>query len=1110
MLAAAGIVEIFLAAATAARLPPSLSRIRFDQPVWLDQPEGPVLHSVISADGGAVLYCRSGAGTWARHASAQLATGRGDTEQEPAPSRPARLRGEGTDVPDVLAKLRQSGVEHGPEFRALRRLVVGDRCAWGEVARESGEDECFHADPRVLDACLHVASPLLGAAPEGMRWLPVGVAHLTIPYALPGRLCCEARLVATDGRTATVDYSMFDHAGQEAGRLLGVEIRAVAAGAGRTQAPARFHQLKWVEVRPVADAPGPRRWIITPPCPAADALATELRRAGKDAAVAAEPDGRGGSGVICLADSAMSGGPPGGDVLPVLQAAAANGGELVVVTRGAHAVVAGDPPVEPRQAACWGLGRVLARECPRLTVRLLDLGPETAASALAAQLVACNLPAEAAIRGEIRFQPRLESEDLDGRPAKVTIPESRPRAPGPTEISIDVVATGLNFRDVLHARGLLPDTASTLPFGLECSGIVRAVGSDVTRFAPGDAVMAGVAAGSLAGPVTLPESFVVPIPPALGFRAAAALPIAWFTASYALEHLAGLRPGQRVLIHAAAGGVGQAAVTLAQALGAEVLATASRWKWPVLRRQGIRHLFSSRDTTFAPQVQAATGGAGVDVVLHSLGAEYVPPGLDCLAPGGCFIEIGKLGAWSPQAVRARRPDIRYEQFDLLELRKNRPLIASMLGRLQERLATGTVRPPRIETFPLSDAEAAFDHMAHASHIGKIVLWHGRPGSTPVIPDATYLITGGQGGLGLITARWLIERGARSVVLVGRRPPNAAAMQGLESLRRTDVAITCMTADVAQRGEVAALLARIDRELPPLRGVVHAAGQLDDAALPHQTVERLERVMAGKLYGAQHLDELTRERPLDFFWLYSSLAGLVGNPGQANYAAANAALDAVALRRASLGLPALTVDWGPWAGVGMAARIDMTAGPAAPLDPNEAGAVLDRLLVFPGSQVAVTGAGGLEAARFTAGRAPALLQPAVAGAPEPKPGLPLRDHINTALPADRRSLLLRRVRAIAATALRIQPEQLDPEQELAAAGFDSLVNIEVRAELEEQLALTLTPSFGFDHPTITAMVDHLLERLAPAATTDPAAAARSLAGDQDPTAALISELEGLKI
>ncbi|NJQ96784.1 MAG: SDR family NAD(P)-dependent oxidoreductase [Hydrococcus sp. CSU_1_8] len=471
--------------------------------------------------------------------------------------------------------------------------------------------------------------------------------------------------------------------------------------------------------------------------------------------------------------------------------------------------------------------------------------------------------------------------------------------------------------------------ATDVPFGGECAGKIVAIGEGVKGFKIGDEVIASQAIGSLSSYVTVDSRFVVSKPKQLSFEEAATIPTTFLTAYYGLHYLAKIKPGDRVLIHAAAGGVGQAAIQLAQKAGAEVFATASPKKWNFLKSMGVKHVMNSRNLKFAQEIMALTYGEGIDIVLNSLNGEFIPKNLEILASGGRFVEIGKIGIWNESQVKEKRDDVAYFPFDLLEVSQENPgLIASMLEELMKEFRDENLKPLPHTVFPIEDAANAFRYMAQAKHIGKVVV------SLPEIAsqsffirkDGSYLITGGLGALGLQIGRWLVQQGAKHLILTGRNQPSQEARETIDQLEKIGTRVNVVQADVSNFDDVKRIIAS-SPHLPvspspclPLRGIIHAAGVLDDGVLLKQNWERFDRVLAPKVRGAWNLHLATQNLPLDFFVCFSSIASLLGSPGQGNYAAANAFMDALAHYRRGLGLPGLTINWGVWADVGMAAQL----------------------------------------------------------------------------------------------------------------------------------------------------------------------------------------------
>jgi acyl transferase domain-containing protein/NADPH:quinone reductase-like Zn-dependent oxidoreductase/SAM-dependent methyltransferase len=792
---------------------------------------------------------------------------------------------------------------------------------------------------------------------------------------------------------------------------------------------------------------------------------------------------------------------------------------LVIVTRGAVVLDAPSDLAAPQQASVMGLGKTIALEHPELRALRIDLDP-TRPAALQAGTLAERLRADGredqiAWRDggwrAARLLPcrptaaddtvlRLDKgsggvfDELHLRP----LPR---RAPGPGEVEIRVVAAGLNFRDVMNAVALRDDPE---PLGGECAGRIVAVGSGVEGFAPGDHVVA-LAEAAFATHAVASARLVRHIPDGIGFAAAVTLPFTFMTALHALHTLAGLSSGQSVLIHAGAGGVGMAAIQLARAVGARIFSTAGT---PAKRERllalGVEQVFDSRSLAFADGVMAATQGRGVDVVLNSLSGDFIGASVACLSERGTFLEIGKRDIWSPERFRGVRPAGRYHAIDLARMRLHDPDATSALfDDVLTRVRRGTLQPLPMHCFDMRRAADAFRFMAAGRHVGKVVLTldDAHAASLRALqPGATYLVTGGLSGLGLLTAQRLVERGARHLILVGRRAPGAAATSALETMRKDGAQVQVAQADIAQPAEVARVLALVDPQRP-LRGIVHSAGLLEDGALLQQDWPRFARPLGPKVDGAWALHAQTAHLRLDFFVLYSSMASVLGSAGQGNHAAANAFMDTLALQRRAAGLPALSISWGAWSEVGAAAerrvdeRIDAQGieaiAPAHGLELLEtlmAAAPTAHVAVFPARWSAflaqpAAAAPMLDTLRALQRTATRRAPPAPAPAPAAAAGVADEwlAQLQQATPARRHEAMLSFVgEQVARVIDAAGADAIDPRQPLNELGLDSLMAVELRNRLGSGLRLqrSLPATLVFDHPTLDALATYLTQAALP--------------------------------
>jgi NADPH:quinone reductase-like Zn-dependent oxidoreductase/thioesterase domain-containing protein/acyl carrier protein len=567
------------------------------------------------------------------------------------------------------------------------------------------------------------------------------------------------------------------------------------------------------------------------------------------------------------------------------------------------------------------------------------------------------------------------------------------------------------------------------------------------------------------------------------------VPVVFLTAYYGLVDLAGLGRGERVLVHAAAGGVGTAAVQLARHLGAEVFATASPPKWAAVRALGVapERIASSRDLAFRDRFLAATGGAGVDVVLDALAGEFVDASLDLLPRGGRFIEMGKADVRDPEVVARDHAGVAYRAFDTFEAGPAR--IQQMLREVVGLFEQGVLAHPPIRAWDVRRGVEAFRFLREGRNTGKLVLTV----PAPLDPDGTVLITGGTGGLGAAFARHLAQQhGMRRLLLVSRRGPDAPGAEKLVlELEGLGAEVRVAACDVADREQLAGLVGSLEH---PLTAVIHAAGVLADGVLESMTAEQLEQVLRPKLDAALHLHELTAGTDLAAFVLFSSVAALIGSPGQGNYAAANASLDALAAWRRSAGLPALSLAWGLWAdATGMTgelseAELGRLERMGIGVLPTELGLELfDQGL---GSEQALLVPVRLDPAALRAqaraGRLPALLrglvqEPARRG--DAAAGGSLADRLAAVPREDWDRVTLELVREqVAAVLGHASADAVEADREFKELGLDSLAAVELRNRLTQASGLRLPTTLVFDHPSAAAVAALLVaEAGAPAAT-----------------------------
>jgi NADPH:quinone reductase-like Zn-dependent oxidoreductase/NAD(P)-dependent dehydrogenase (short-subunit alcohol dehydrogenase family)/acyl carrier protein len=683
--------------------------------------------------------------------------------------------------------------------------------------------------------------------------------------------------------------------------------------------------------------------------------------------------------------------------------------------------------------------------------------------------------------------------------------ERRPPLPiGPGQVEIEVHAAGLNFRDMMWAMGLLPEEAlidgfAGPTFGLECAGVVHAIGVGVENVAIGDRVM-GFAPASLSTRAVTIADAVTRIPPATSFAEAATIPVTFVTAIYALGNLAKLGPGERVLIHAAGGGVGLAAIQYAKLRGAVVIATAgSQVKRSFLRLTGADHVLDSRDPAFADAVRRLTDGQGVDVVLNSLSGEAMERSIEVLKPFGRFLELGKRDLYLNRRVhlRALRQNISYFAIDIDQLPIRRPEIArELLTEISEALTEAAIRPLAHRVFSFAELDDAFRLMQSSGHIGKLVLVPrenagvrlGDPPAFSARRDGTYLVTGGIEGFGYEAARWLVAQGAGSIALIGRRGADTpGCAERVRELEAGSAEVRVYRGDVADHASLAAILDTIRATQPPLRGIVHAASAVDDGLAADIDFDRVQTVIRVKLGGALALDALTGDDPIELFLLFSSATTLVGAPAQGVYVAANTALEALARRRRAAGRPALAIAWGPIEDAGYLADRPETRDALArrlgakPLPAAEALAGIPTMIAGGLPVMAFAETNWTEARRFLPILATPLFSEIRSKTSAPSSDESLNDQLASLDPEAALTLLKTVVAEEAATILRLPAGGIDPLRPLSEMGMDSLMAVELRLALEGRLRVDLPLVSLAEGTSVTSIA----ARLAAAVTTGPA-------------------------
>ncbi|QLL09757.1 type I polyketide synthase [Mycobacterium vicinigordonae] len=1013
---------------------------------------------------GAAVYSAAGeCDSWVLHAEGMLRPGgvRGGADLSTWPP----VGSSAVDVSAVYEQLAGRGYRYGPAFQGLRLAWRRGREVYAELTAPKGVSVAgFGIHPALLDAALHAWAVVAG---EDQLALPFSWQGVSLHATGATRL--RVRIAPTGAGSVSVELA--DSSGLPVLSVRELVVRQISAQAlsaavsSGTAPGSGLLSVVWAPLeRDQGDPPGE--------------LAMWESKPGTVSATSHQ--------VLDVLQQHL-----GGD----------GSGRLAVVTRGAVSV-GGEDIVDLAGAAVWGLVRSAQAEHPG-RVTLLD----TDGSVAVEDVLRCAEP-QLAVRSGVVYGPRLVRADSaailtlpdglwrlavgdGGTLQDVSARRSEPVELSPGQVRVAVGAVGVNFRDVLVALGMYPGGGE---LGAEGAGVVVEVGPGVTKLSEGETVMGLL--GVVSPESVVDQRLVIAAPDGWSLDRAAGIPVVFLTALYGLRDLAGLKAGERVLVHAATGGVGMAAVQLARYWGCEVFATASRGKWETLREMGFddAHIGDSRTLEFEVRFAAATGGAGVDVVLNSLAGEFTDASLRLLGPGGRFVEMGKTDIRDPAAVADRYDGVSYQAFDLMEAGPDR--IATMLADVREMLQADAVKSLPVRVFDVRSARQAYRFVSQARHLGKVVLTipagpDGPAGQQSPLAGGTVLITGGTGMAGSAVARHLVAHyGVANLVLVSRSGGQADGAGELgAALEQAGARVTFAQCDIADRAETARLLAQIPVQFP-LKGVFHAAGVLDDTVITSLTPRRLDTVLRVKVDGAWNLHELTRGADLAVFTMFSSLAGIAGSPGQGNYAAANAFLDALAGYRRQRGLSGLSIAWGLWEeGSSMTrhlgdrdlARMKQVGLSALPTE--QALQLLDAALI--GDQ-AVAVAARLDTSVLTADtglpplwrelvtrRTRRVIESADSGAA----AIGLTARLHALEPQQRQRELTELISTNAAIVLgHSSTVDIDPHRAFQELGFDSLTAVELRNRLKTATGLTLSPTLIFDYPTPAALGEHLSNEL----------------------------------
>lgn len=1020
---------------------------------------------------------------------------------------------------------------------------------WAEVAlpREiRSQQDAYGVHPALLDACFQSveAHPDVQALGEDLVGLPLGIRRLRAYSAVHNAHYCYTRVTKADTSAVESDIDVLD----EHGTVL-LSVQGLLFGTGVSEnanndrvLAERLLTIDWRQRElPEVEYADAGTWLLISATAAADVVATTLTDALKNhgahcANVCSPQNADFTSNAEQLGNQLRAGGftglviltkPKNGDgedrspllgreyvqhLVRIIRELPGLPGEpprLYVVTRNAQTVVIGDRP-NLEQAGLRGLMRVIGTEHPHLRATQIDMDADTDAEQLAQQLLSGSEEDETAWRNGQWYTARLVPAPLRPEERRTTVADHEREGmrlqirtpgdlesmelvacdripPGPGQIEVAVSASSINFADVLVAFGRYPAFEGRLPqLGTDFAGVVTAVGPGVTGHKVGDHVGGLCADGCWGTFITCDARLAVTLPAGLSDEQAAAVTTAHATAYYGLQELARIKAGDRVLIHSATGGVGQAAIAIARSAGAEIFATAgSEQRRQLLRDMGIEHVYDSRSIEFADLIRRDTEGYGVDIVLNSVTGAAQRAGLELLALGGRFVEIGKRDIYGDTRLGLFpfRRNLSFYGVDLGLLSYSHPdRLRDLLNTVYRLTADGSLPMPQSTHYPLADAATAIRVMSGAQHTGKLVLDVPHTGRNRVVVppaqarvfrrDGAYIITGGLGGLGLFLAEKMAAAGCGRIVLCSRSQPNPRALEAIERMGASGADVVAECGDIAQPSTAKRLVASATATGLVVRGVLHAAAVVEDATLTNITDELIERDWAPKVYGEWNLHTATADQPLDWFCSFSSAAALVGSPGQGAYAAANSWLDAFTLWRRAQSLPATAIAWGAWAQIGRATALAEGAGVA--IAPDEGAYAFEALLRHDRAYTGYARIMGTPWLTAFAQRSP-FAEAFRSNEQNPTGTSKLRAELNE-LPQDEWPTRLRRLVSDQISLILLR--SIDPDRPLAEYGIDSLGALELRTRIETETGIRITAT-DISTITIRGLAGLLCEKLAPA-------------------------------
>lgn len=1022
---------------------------------------------------------------------------------------------------------------YGPHFQGLKKVFCDGNEVWAEALLPSAyqaRSEAYTLCPMLMDAGLQAGlHALLRLAPD-RRPLPIRIDELRIHKRPKHQLYAHFRIMRLDEDEAQMDAKFYN----EAGEIL-VEWDALTFRMSKAPATRKDMNLgsSWFPtVKPQRDDQPQHILILAQDKTRADEYGVRLQELCPTSAFSVSTlaelpsDFRAYDRLLLLARG------PGVSTtvteeleqfLELMQKLSVHEGRspILVVTEGCQQVQSEDV-YHPKAASLCGFVRAIRHEQRGRHFKLIDLHKSSGShlwEGLAAELED-NSEEDVCWRRNERYVRRL---DVFREPQLYDQPKLKRRSterfqlvlpkPGqletagcsslpafdlkPLEVEIAVHSVGLNFVDALAAMGQTFNVGNkdALRLGGELSGVVTRIADAGSPYKIGDTVVA-TAFGILGSHVKVPTHFVRPKPACLSHEQAASSCLAFMTAWYALTKRIQSRPGQSILIHAASGGLGLAAIQVARILGLHIFATAgSSIKRDYLRAMGIDHVFHSRDASFVDPILEATQGRGVDIVLNCLSGKLLQASLNLTAADGFFLEVGKNDIYSGRELNLAcfKKALSFVGIDLAGFQAREPeAFAELLDEVLQMFENDQLQPLPLTVFDSFDLDKALRRFTEADHIGKIVVqfskkpdqvWHDPLPGAAIDGASTYMITGGLGALGWGLVEALAAKGARHLILISRQDNKRS--EELAALQKAGLHVAVWALDISDEK---ALEQRYEQEVqawPPLKGIFHTAGILDDALLEGANSQQLQRIFAPKVGGAWNLHRLSLryQLDLDVFVLYSSVASIMGLAGQSLYGAANAALDALAQFRRGQGLAATSVHFGVIGDGGLAAASEQRGErlQSQGLKPLQAQAVSFALLEALRAQPTWLSLCPIDAEQWLETH-PYLRESSLWRhlLDHKKSGEGKRDQLLSLLkdakPDDRLTRAKEFIRTLVGQVMRVDAQTLLDDMPLLQMGLDSLMSLELRSRLEDAFETQLSPTLLWTYPTVALLAPAILMKL----------------------------------